>query len=122
MKSSPRSVSGLIPLLFALFASACTAAGNAHPDAGPVASTVKNSLGMTLVLVPAGEFVMGADEPASETRKAFPWTLPELLPRESPAHKVRITKPFYMGRCEVTLGQFRRFVDDAHYKIDAEDG
>ena len=35
---------------------------------------------------------------------AFPYADPALLPRESPRHKVRITKPFYMGQHEVTLG------------------
>jgi len=83
-------------------------------------STFTNSLGMQLVLVPAGEFLMGAEEPRSETLRAFPYCNPELLPRESPRHKVRITRPFYMGRCEVTLGQFCAFRDAAHYAIDAE--
>jgi formylglycine-generating enzyme required for sulfatase activity len=33
---------------------------------------------------------------------------------------VRITKPFYMGQYEVTLGQFLVFYHDAKYKIEAE--
>jgi formylglycine-generating enzyme required for sulfatase activity len=103
------------PTILLLAAASCAA-----PQESPRTQT--NSLGMTLVLVPAGEFVMGADKPASETREAFPWCSPELLPRESPAHRVRITKPFYMGQCEVTLGQFRAFLKDAHFKVDAENG
>ncbi len=110
------------PLLLASLAASCAANARQLADTSQTPGTFTNTVGMTLVLVPAGEFVMGADEPASETRKAFPWTIPELLPRESPAHRVRITKPFYMGRCEVTLGQFRAFVDDAHRKIDSENG
>ena len=31
--------------------------------------------------------------------------------REKPQHRVRITRPFYLGSTEVTRGQFRRFVD-----------
>jgi formylglycine-generating enzyme required for sulfatase activity len=37
------------------------------------------------------------------------------LSDEAPAHKVRITQPFYMGATEVTVGQFRRFVQQSGY-------
>ena len=30
---------------------------------------------------------------------------------ENPQHRVRITRPFYLGVTEVTVGQFRRFVE-----------
>ena len=35
---------------------------------------------------------------------------------------MRITKPFYLGTCHVTRGQFRQFVTDTGYKTDAEKG
>ena len=41
---------------------------------------------------------------------------------EHPQHRVRITRPFYMGTYHVTVGQFRKFVDETHYKTDAEKG
>ena len=41
---------------------------------------------------------------------------------EKPAHKVTLSKAFHMGRHEVTVGQFRRFVEAAGYKTDAEKG
>ena len=75
---------------------------------------------MKLVRVPAGEFMMGAEEDQDATMTAFPSADPALLPRESPRHKVRITKPFYMGQYEATLGQFMTFLREAGYKIDAE--
>ena len=39
---------------------------------------------------------------------------------EYPKHKVRITKPFYLGTYHVTRGQFRQFVSAAGYKTDVE--
>ena len=41
---------------------------------------------------------------------------------EHPQHRVRITKPFYLGTYHVTRGQFRQFVKDTGYKTDAEKG
>jgi len=59
---------------------------------------------MELVLVKAGEFMMGADD--GEGCK--------------PVHKVKISKPFYMGRYEVTVAQFRAFADATKFKTEAE--
>jgi formylglycine-generating enzyme required for sulfatase activity len=42
------------------------------------------------------------------------------LPTEAPKHRVRITKPFWLGVHEVTRGQFRRFVEERSYKTEAE--
>lgn len=56
-----------------------------------------NSIGMKLVLIPAGEFLMGS--PDSEAGRSKD---------EGPQHKVRITKSFYMGAFEVTQGQYEK--------------
>lgn len=56
-----------------------------------------NSIGMKLMPIPAGEFMMGAgddDRDASEDEK--------------PRHRVRITRPFYLGAFEVTQEEFER--------------
>ena len=64
---------------------------------------------MKLKLIPPGEFLMGSpddDTDADEDQK--------------PRHRVRITRPFYLGATEVTRGQFQRFVDEAGYRTESE--
>ena len=36
---------------------------------------------------------------------------------EGPEHEVEITQPFYMGTTEVTVGQFRQFVEEKDYRV-----
>jgi formylglycine-generating enzyme len=62
---------------------------------------------LEMVLIPAGSFVMGDDEGLDD---------------EKPAHTVTISKPFYLGKYEVTVEQFRRFVEATDYVTDAEKG
>ena len=52
------------------------------------------------------------------------WSLltADLFKDEHPQHRVRITKPFYLGTYHVTRGQFHQFVKDSGYKTDAEKG
>jgi formylglycine-generating enzyme required for sulfatase activity len=83
---------------------------------------------MELVLIPAGELAMGSHESAEDTAAFFNKTYgidvlkAEDYMSEHPQHRVRITKPFYLGTCHVTRGQFRQFVADTGYKTDAEKG
>ena len=58
--------------------------------------TITNSIGMKLVLIPAGEFLMGSPDSDKDARDD-----------EKPQHRVRITRPFYLGVTEVTQGQYR---------------
>ncbi|HUT35687.1 MAG TPA: SUMF1/EgtB/PvdO family nonheme iron enzyme [Planctomycetota bacterium] len=53
---------------------------------------------LDLVLIPAGEFLMGD---------------PSGSPDEQPVHRVKIERPFWMGRCEVSNEQFACH-DSAH--------
>ena len=80
--------------------------------AGP--AVLENSLGMQFVKVPAGEFSMGSDESVESLSRDYqPYPVEQLqaLGDEAPRHTVRITRAFYLGRHEVTVGQFRRFLD-----------
>ena len=85
----------------------------------PVASTtVSNSLGMALVRIPAGEFLMGSDESIASLQKDYPLMERQRLEElrdEAPVHRVRITRDFYLGQTEVTVGQFRKFVQASGY-------
>lgn len=70
---------------------------------------VTNSIGIKLRLIPKGEFKMGAPESDKGAHHG-----------EHPQHRVWITKPFYLGKYEVTRGEFRKFVAATSYKTDAE--
>jgi formylglycine-generating enzyme required for sulfatase activity/serine/threonine protein kinase len=56
---------------------------------------IVNSVGMTLQLIKEGEFKMGS--PDDEIGR---------MSDEGPAHLVKITKPFYIGICEVSVRQY----------------
>src|SRR6266550_3252051 len=58
--------------------------------------TMKNSIGMELVEIPAGEFQMGCSPGDRECKSD-----------EKPYHLIKITKPFYMGKYEVTQEQWQ---------------
>jgi len=66
--------------------------------------TIKNSLRMTLVVIPAGEFQMGEKEEGVAIMKAYPYAGPDFRKSDdAPQHRVRITKPFYMSIYETRL-------------------
>jgi len=111
-----RPVSLVRPLLWLWLAVVMLPIGCASPGSTRATADAKqltNSLGMPLVLIPAGEFWMGSDEPVAALQKDYPRmeaSRLENLRDEAPVHKVRITRAFYMGATEVTVGQFRKFV------------
>ncbi len=78
---------------------------------------------MGLVLIPAGTFTMGSTEADIKAVVAkWPLTKEEFFADEKPDHKVTISEALHMGKHEVTVGQFRKFVEAAGYKTDAEKG
>jgi formylglycine-generating enzyme required for sulfatase activity len=91
-----------------------------------------NSFGMNLALLPPGEFTMGRTEEQLDQLLAMAKNNPELQRNYGgqvvwsmlmmPAHRVRLTMPFYMGTTEVTVGHFRQFCDATGYKTEAEQG
>ena len=87
-------------------------AGCASPSREAVAGFT-NTLGMPFARLPAGEFVMGNAEAVEALQRDFPFEADKRvadLADEGPPHRVRITRDFFMGRHEVTVAQFRAFV------------
>ena len=68
------------------------------PSTGVARTDVTNSIGMRLQLIPAGTFVMGSP-PSESDRDA-----------DETQHRVRISKPFYLGVYEVTQGQYEKLM------------
>jgi formylglycine-generating enzyme required for sulfatase activity len=107
------------------FFSLATAAG---PKPAGEAKQITNSIDMKLTRIPPGDFMMGSRESAEETAAVFNKTYggdfakAGFFKDEHPQHRVRITRPFYLGTYHVTRGQFRQFVADTEYKTDAEKG
>ncbi|HVX10858.1 MAG TPA: bifunctional serine/threonine-protein kinase/formylglycine-generating enzyme family protein [Pirellulales bacterium] len=57
---------------------------------------LKDGIGMELRFIPPGAFSM------------------------EPGYQVKLSKPFFLGAYEVTLGQFRQFVEATHYQSEVE--
>jgi formylglycine-generating enzyme required for sulfatase activity len=76
---------------------------------GPL-PTITNSIGLQLVQIPAGEFLMGSPDSDSEASSD-----------EKPQHRVQITQPFYLGMFEVTQAQYQRVMgsNPSNFKDDS---
>lgn len=61
----------------------------------PCLPSLVNFIGMELILIPPGRFLMGS-----------PFSEPYHSPDEGPVHEVEITRPFYLGRFPVTQEEF----------------
>ena len=77
----------------------------------PVGATIERTLSLEVrnvrfefVRIEAGKFTMGSEKDSYE----------------KPVHRVRISRGFDIGRTEVTVRQFRAFVDATGYQTDAE--
>jgi formylglycine-generating enzyme required for sulfatase activity len=90
-------------------ASICRGALNGwfKPGEGEVEWFQDHKDGPEMVVVPAGEFMMGS--PESE---------PERSKDESPLHRVMIERPFAVARHVVTRGQFAAFVSNTSHTTD----
>lgn len=69
----------------------------------------QDSWAPSLVVISSGSFVMGS--PASEKGRKD---------NEGPQHRVTFSRAFALGQYEVSVSEFRNFVDRTRYKTDAE--
>jgi formylglycine-generating enzyme required for sulfatase activity len=76
---------------------------------GSMPRETTNSLGMRLVRITPGRFLMGS--PRQE---------PGRKDDEETAHTVEITRGYYLGKYEVTRGEFAQFVKATGYQTEAE--
>jgi formylglycine-generating enzyme required for sulfatase activity len=96
-----RQSHGLLPLAI------CSRTANYHAFAARlrlqgaivVRQPVTNSIGMKLLLIPAGEFRMGSRDSVKDADE-----------NEKPRHRVQITRPFFLGVHPVTQEQYEKVI------------
>jgi formylglycine-generating enzyme required for sulfatase activity len=67
-----------------------------------------NGVGMKMIPIKPATFLMGSP-PEERGRRD-----------DEPRHEVRLTRPYHLAECTVTVGQFRQFVNETKHKTDAE--
>ncbi len=91
----------------------------------PVETT--NSIGMRMVIIPPGQFRIGSTD--EQVQAAFQMSLLDKNERtsakaigdkEQPQRVIVLARPFWMSATEVTIGQFRKFVEATGYVTEAE--
>ncbi|HUW19944.1 MAG TPA: SUMF1/EgtB/PvdO family nonheme iron enzyme [Sedimentisphaerales bacterium] len=137
---------GIIIVVSCIISSCAPASGHASVEAGEIGKTFTNSIDMKFVRIDPGVFMMGKsttplpDEltknlsyPRREDLAAkFPHGDPQKFAitiehvrngdfDEKPAHRVNISRPFYMGVFEVTTAQYEKF-DPSHRALRGKNG
>ena len=110
----PTKARFLLPLLTTCLFSVC------YPTFG--ADIERNSLGMDLVFLEGGRYLRGTDGGERALGRAFPLSVNAQYfgNPERPAHITWITKPFWIAKAEVTVGQWKEFVAATGYMTTAE--
>jgi formylglycine-generating enzyme required for sulfatase activity len=122
MKKLP-SLNSLLPLACLSLSCICPAFADEPTQGDTKKLMFGGDVSLELVYIPPGKFMMGSTTEEKNWATgieggAQPGTDRERY--EGEPRSMRVSKGFWMGRTEVTRGQFRRFVEDSGYVTDAE--
>lgn len=110
--SSPSSIGQLLVFLLALVAGggASLCRGQEREPSPLPRREIRNSIGMRLVEIPAGEFVMGSptDQPGRQDREKL--------------HRVRLRRPFFIGVSEVTQAGYAAVMQENPSRFGRDEG
>ena len=88
-----------------------------HGEAQYFTEDLGNGVGLEMVYIPGGKFLMGTeDEEIERLVKKFNW---DGYRREKPRHKVTV-QPFFMGKYPITQAQWREIASLSKVKLDLE--
>jgi len=79
------------------------------PQPNVISVDIASGVKMQFVKIPAGQFMMGSGKSPQDvvTAMGLPEAFVNYLKDEHPQHRVEITKPFYLGKYEVTQRQWK---------------
>lgn len=106
----------LFSVIFALAPLLAQEGEGKHVDLG-------SNISLELLAIPPGEFLMGSTPEEKAWATGIEGGATPGTSREAPEGEPRLTRVkegFWMGRTEVSMGQFRRFVEESGYVTDAE--
>jgi formylglycine-generating enzyme required for sulfatase activity len=90
------------------------------PQSALLGSVFTNSVGAEMVYIPSGEFMMGSTKEEQAWAVANGATEASVNCEVEAPRKTRIKDGFWLGRTEVTVGQWKKFVTATGYRTDAE--
>ncbi|MBI5688407.1 MAG: SUMF1/EgtB/PvdO family nonheme iron enzyme [Verrucomicrobia bacterium] len=85
-------------------------------------SIFTNSLGAEMVFIPPGEFILGSTPQERAQARAMGATETQVENEGDQPRRTQVRHGFWIGRTELTVGQWQQFVNDAHYQSDAVTG
>jgi formylglycine-generating enzyme required for sulfatase activity len=86
----------------------------------PLGNVFTNSVGAEMVYIPPGEFMMGSTKEEKEWAVEKTRTTAIIENEGGAPRKATIKQGFWMGRTEITVGQWKQFVNETGYVTDGE--